>query len=228
MLIFAPFLLFFLLLCEEQHFYAMLCLAVRMIASACLQVYFMFFPKSDHRENYWLYSFVVLLSSSTAFHLDQLFALLVSRCSFFSCFLYPYTVLVFPIFLFWLQHLLIVCCSCILIQPMSVFFFFLTSVKHYSFSVAWFPTLTITFSVHSSHAFTRPFCEFIVDRFYWNFLISLSSFQNFALSLIARSTSSLYSLLAIAFLPAKPFWQKADDPTDSFHCRFISLLLLFF
>lgn len=98
-------------------------------------------------------------------------------------------------------------------------------MKHYSFSVAWFPTLTITFPVHSFHAFTQLFCEFIVDSFYWNFPISPSSFQNFALSLIATSAlpaTSLYSLWAMVFLLTfLPFWQKADDPTDSFHCRFI-------
>lgn len=188
MLIFAPFLLFFLLLCEEQHFYAMLCLAVRMIASACLQVYFMFFPKSDHRENYWLYSFVVLLSSSTAFHLDQLFALLVSRCSFFSCFLYPYTVLVFPIFLFWLQHLLIVCCSCILIQPMSVFFFF----SHFCETLLILCCLVPNFNYHIFSPFIPCFHTAFLWIHCWSLLLKLSYFTFLLPKLCSVSHCKVY------------------------------------
>lgn len=169
---------------------------------------------------------MVLLSSSTLFHLDQLFALPVSRCSFFSCFLSSLNshMLFFSYLLYsFLTSSLVD--NLLFLRNHSTYVCFFFSMKHYSFSVAWFPTLTITFPVHSFHAFTQPFCEVIVDSFYWNFPISLSSFQNFALSLIATSTlptTSLYSLWAMAFLLTfLPFWQKAEDPTDSFHYRFI-------
>lgn len=53
-------------------------------------VFFVFFPELDHREIYWLYSFTILLSFSTFFHLDQLLDAFLHHVVLFLCFLNYY------------------------------------------------------------------------------------------------------------------------------------------
>lgn len=127
MLIFALFLHFFLMLSEKRHFYTMLCLAVRMIASACLSGLLYVLPSIRlswellalffHGLAFLFYSFP-FGSALCPSCITLLFLLMLFKLSEL-----PYAVLLIsPIFFFWLHLLLIICCSCILIQPMSVFF----------------------------------------------------------------------------------------------------------
>lgn len=53
-------------------------------------VFFVFFPELDHREIYWLYSFIILLSFSTFFHFDQLLDAFLHHVVLFLCFLNYY------------------------------------------------------------------------------------------------------------------------------------------
>lgn len=75
--------------------------------------------------------FILWVYCSPLFHFDQLFAVFSAPgCSFLSCFHWaaaperPYDPRESSIVLFWFFLLLVTYCSCILIQPMSVFLFF--------------------------------------------------------------------------------------------------------
>lgn len=180
------------------------------------------FPKLDHCENYWLYSFTVLLFSPPIFHFDQLFdALPASCCSFLLCFFWatvfelhyaPSLHTKSPIFLFWLYPMLITCCSRVLTQPVSVFLFF-HSPRFFWFVLtetllilcSLFPNFQYPIASSLLPCFCSPFCEFSVHHFYWNcvpyfaFLLP----KPFALPLIARSvlpTFSPDSVLTMLFL----------------------------